>query len=65
MVLPLFPVRRGYGAGIRRQGATGAAVATGEIMIGSILKDRKKRKLLQVTNFFHWFFMAVNKLSSL
>lgn len=31
--LPLFPVRRGYGAGVRRQGATGAAVATGETVV--------------------------------
>jgi len=30
--LPLFPVRRGFGAGSRQQGATGTAVATGETL---------------------------------
>jgi hypothetical protein len=43
MVLPLFPVLRGYGAGICRQGAADAVAATGETL--SLLQIESEMKM--------------------
>jgi DNA replication protein len=39
--LPLLPVRRGFGASSRRQGATGTAAATGETLFREILTEKR------------------------